>query len=154
MQLSIQHCTRPFNQHSTLKQIKLIQKNYIPHNTSIRKVFGCQLNVRVGLPTSAPWLQRRKYAKYSGLPRIYGFYAKKSGVRGIYAWIYDCVMNTTHNTSIPRVFGCSLNLRVGLTLRVGSSGVNTPSVRVHPASTAYTPRNQVYAASTRGSTTA
>ena len=117
-------------------------------------MFGCQLNVRVGLPTSAPWLQRRKYAKYSGLPRIYGFYAKKSGVRGIYAWIYDSVMKIQSYTSVGKVFGCSLKLRVGLTLRVGSSGVNTPSIRVYPASTASTPRNRVYAASTRGSTTA
>ena len=50
------------------------------------------------------------------------------------AWIHDCVIKIQSYTSIPKVFGCSLNLRVGLTLRVGSSGVNTPSVRVYPAS--------------------
>ena len=92
--------------------------------------------------TSARWLQWRKYAKYSGVPSIYD---KKSGVRGIYAWIYDCVIKTTHCTSIGKVFGCLLNLRVGLPLLPGSSGVNTPSIRVYPASTLSIP---VYAAST------
>ena len=43
-------------------------------------------------------------------------------------------MNTPHYTSIPKVFGCLLKLRVGLPLLDGSSGVNTSSIRVYPAS--------------------